>query len=51
MIYTLYAVILIIQSISFWSEKKMTHEQAIKLTLMIVSANAIVTTLLLMLVK
>lgn len=29
----------------------MTHEQAVKLTLMIVSANAIVTTLLLMLIK
>lgn len=51
MIYTLYAVILIIQSISFWSDKKMTHEQAVKLTLMIVSANTIVTTLLLMLIK
>ena len=29
----------------------MTHEQAIKLTLMIVTANAIITTILMMLIK
>nr|DAH59858.1 MAG TPA: hypothetical protein [Bacteriophage sp.] len=29
----------------------MTHEQAVKLTLMIVTSNAIVTTVLLMLIK
>nr|DAL58015.1 MAG TPA_asm: hypothetical protein [Caudoviricetes sp.] len=29
----------------------MTHEQAVKLTLMIVSANALVTSLLLLLIK